>query len=529
MPWRSRFAALQLTEADALREGPFAFYITAPLASPARIERVEMAYLSDGFEDLTGYGLDHLPSPDFWFSRVHPEDHARVQAAWQHLVRDGETDFVYRFQRADGEYRWFREQVRKDRHDGRVVGVVMDAHAVLPREAYLRDVLDQVPLAICRYLEDGTLKYANLRFCEAFGWQRLAGEIAPRSNWYDRLQPEARPAAAARSRALLTSGEPIEMENWHRMDEGLRLYRWRVRAITSAQPPEIEAIGTDITDQREHERMLAQAAKLATLGEMATNTAHELNQPLGAIAMTVGNLTAQLAQGSGADPDHLSAKLARIERNVARARQIIENMQIFSRAEPETLMPVPLQESVTAALGLVSDVLRLDDITVTLSLTEAPCSVHGMPVRLQQVVVNILINARDAIRARRAGDPGAPRGEIHIGLERVARRARLSISDNAGGVPEALTTRIFEPFFTTKPIGEGTGLGLAIAYGIVRDHHGTLSLENVGAGATFTIKLPLLPAEDRADVSAERAPAAPPADVSAQQAAAPAPVPAERR
>lgn len=405
----------------------------------------------------------------------------------------------------------------------------MDVYAVLPHEAYLRDVLDQVPLAICRYLEDGTLKYANRRFCEDFGWQRLAGEIAPRSNWYDRLQPEARSTATARSRALLASGEPIEVESWHPMGEGARLYQWCIRPITSMKPPEIEAIGTDITGQRERERMLAQATKLATLGEMATNTAHELNQPLGAIAMTVGNLTTQLAEGTGADPGYLSAKLARIERNVLRARQVIENMQIFSRAEQETLMHVPLQESITAGLSLVSDMLRLDDITVSRNLTKAPCSVHGMPVRLQQVVVNILINARDAIRVRRTRDPGAPRGEIHIRLERDDARARLSISDNAGGVPEALTPRIFEPFFTTKPVGEGTGLGLAIAYGIVRDHHGTLSQDNVGAGARFTIELPLLPAADRIDLNTNRGPTEQPVGVSEQQAAAPAPVPAARR
>lgn len=489
MPWRSLDAVPPDLQVPHGRHGElFAFYISTPTD---RLETMGIAYLSDGFGPLTGFGLDALSEPGFWLQRVHADDLERVQHAWQLLQSSGMARIAYRWQHADGTYRWFNEQVRYDRGDGHVLGIVTDAHEVLPREAYLREVLDEVPLVICRYREDGSIMFANREFCEVFGHPRAHGQIAPGVNWYRPLPRDQVKRARERNAELLARGVTDQLETWHETAAGRRLYRWRLRGLPGCRPPEIEAIGEDITAQREREHMFAHSAKLATLGEMATNTAHELNQPLAAIAMATGNLAAHLNSGDAYDAGYVDRRLARIEQNIDRARRIIENMQVFSRADTEELEPVSLAGTIDGSISLIGELFRLDNVTLVKSLPEQDCLVVGMQGRLQQVLVNLLVNARDAIRARRVRESDTPSGLIHIALVVDEVTAHVHIADNGGGVPAAVIDRIFEPFFTTKPVGQGTGLGLAIAYGIASDHHGTLTCRNDGEGAVFTLSLPL--------------------------------------
>lgn len=495
MPWRSLSAPSPDPQVQQLRSGEFfAFYVSAPAD---RLETMPISYLSDGFGPLTGFSLETLSRPGFWLERIHAEDLERVQRTWQLLQSVGMAQINYRWKHADGDYRWLHEQIRFDGDDGRVMGIVTDAHAVLPREAYLLEVLDEVPLLICRYREDGTIIFANRSFCEVFGHRRAYGQITPGVNWYRCLPPEMVQRARERNAELLGRGLTDELETWHNTVAGRHLYQWRLRGLPHCNPPEIEAIGTDITEQRKRERMFAHSAKLATLGEMATNTAHELNQPLAAIAMATGNLAAHLHSGAVQDADYVNRRLARIEQNVDRARRIIENMQVFSRTDPEELEQLQLADIIDGSISLVGELFRLDNVTVVKSLPEQDCLVVGMHGRLQQVLVNLLVNARDAIRARRVREPGAPAGLIHIELTMDDDSAHIHIVDNGGGVPAAVIDRIFEPFFTTKPVGQGTGLGLAIAYGIASDHHGTLTCRNDGEMAVFSLSLP------RAVVAAE--------------------------
>ena len=244
------------------------------------------------------------------------------------------------------------------------------------------------------------------------------------------------------------------------------------------------AVFTDVTARKQAEAQVIQTAKLATLGEMATSVAHELNQPLNVIRMAAGNVLRKLEKGK-ADPTYLNDKLERIASQTERAAAIIDHMRMFGRKADEKPTELDPREMVRGALDLMGEQLRLAEIGVSLDLPETCPPVLGHRVQMEQVILNLLTNARDAV--------GANENEMKIALAVGGddEDVRITVSDNGGGIPEKILGRIFEPFFTTKEMGKGTGLGLSVSYGIIRDMGGTIEAENAGGGAKFTITLPV--------------------------------------
>src|SRR5438105_11808373 len=178
---------------------------------------------------------------------------------------------------------------------------------------------------------------------------------------------------------------------------------------------------------------------------------------------------------------------------VRKATEIISHLRTFGRAATVTFEPVSIHEVIARSLSLMHEQLRLREIEVTLDLEDADAVVHGNPIQLEQVFINLLTNARDALAT-------AARKRILISCERDEHTARIRVCDTGGGIPHGLEQRIFDPFFTTKHVGAGTGLGLSITYGIIKEHQGTITVENhPGAaggqgepgGALFLIELPL--------------------------------------
>jgi len=264
-------------------------------------------------------------------------------------------------------------------------------------------------------------------------------------------------------------------------------------------------VGHDETRRHQAERAIVVAGKLVTLGEITTSIAHELSQPLNVIRMAAQNAQAeavpasQLAPGDGEDPEppmpvmpdrefraFAVTKLNRIVAQVDRAAAIISRMRIFSRSTREGPQSFDLRDTCRAAVARVAQFYRAAGIVLEEKLGEEPLVVSGHPPLLEQVLVSILGNARDAL-----GDTLEKSRTVEVSAGRGAEgRVWVRVADNGPGVPEAIRDRIFEPFFTTKPEGQGTGLGLAVSYGIVRDAGGTLTLKPGGPGATFEIDLP---------------------------------------
>jgi C4-dicarboxylate-specific signal transduction histidine kinase len=235
---------------------------------------------------------------------------------------------------------------------------------------------------------------------------------------------------------------------------------------------------------REKQEQLIQAGKLATLGELTTGVAHELNNPLNNIGLFIGNAIDLVALGN-ADTARVLRDLHSALQQVRKATEIISHLRTFGRAAPVGREPVSINEVIERALSLMQEQCRLRQIRVDLDFSPEAPVVAGSPIQLEQVFINLLTNARDAL-----GE--APRKEIQIRTAVRAGWVEITVSDTGPGIPEGLEQRVFDPFFTTKEVGKGTGLGLSITYGIVKDHGGSIAVVRApGRGAAFFIRLPL--------------------------------------
>ena len=248
---------------------------------------------------------------------------------------------------------------------------------------------------------------------------------------------------------------------------------------------------TEEVRRREHELrdkqdQLVQAGKLATVGELTTGIAHELNNPLNNIGLFVGNAIDHI-ELDATDRERLLDELRHALREVRRATAIISHLRTFGRVAPASREPILINGVVRRSFSLLYEHLRLRQIEVRLDLCPEDPVVLGNAIQLEQVLVNLLTNARDAVA-------NAPRKLIHVESTVGEGTVDLLVHDTGPGIPAGLEERIFDPFFTTKDVGAGTGLGLSIAYGIVKDHGGTISVvrgASAGDGATFLVRLPL--------------------------------------
>lgn len=251
---------------------------------------------------------------------------------------------------------------------------------------------------------------------------------------------------------------------------------------------------SDITERLLAEQQLIQASKMATLGEMSTGVAHELNQPLSVIK-TAGNFLHKKAlKGRKIDDDTMKTLTGEINSQVDRASKIINHMREFGRKSDVVKEEVQLNDALKQALEIFRQQLKLREIEVVLDLQPQTPSVMADSNRLEQVFINLLINARDAIEAKWWGnvDPKEKAKKITLRTRKKNGKAIVEIADTGTGISKAIIDKIFEPFFTTKQVGKGTGLGLSISYGIVRDYDGTISVESEeDKGSTFTIQFPV--------------------------------------
>ncbi len=261
--------------------------------------------------------------------------------------------------------------------------------------------------------------------------------------------------------------------------------------------PVVIASTADITQRLETEQQLIQAAKMATLGEMSAGVAHEINQPLTVIGTGANYLLKQFKRGNGVDPETVLDVAGELVEQVARATRIINHLREFGRKAEVATDLIDINRPIENVFNLLGQQLRVHNIKVRTSLHPGLPPIKGDANRLEQVFVNLVLNARDAIEERREGY-GAPKdGLISVKTFPKNGEVVVEISDNGVGIPEKQRDRIFEPFFTTKEVGKGTGLGLSISYGIVRDLGGGIEVDSeVGFGTTFTLTFPA--AEDRA-------------------------------
>lgn len=240
----------------------------------------------------------------------------------------------------------------------------------------------------------------------------------------------------------------------------------------------------DVTARVQLEEQLQISEKMASIGVLAAGVAHEVNTPLTGIS----SFTQMLLEG--ADPsDPRTGLLEKIEKQTFRAAKIVNGLLNLSRPASGTitdLAPVDLNVVIADILSLLEHQFSMQHITVRRELSEGQATVMGIEHKLQQIFLNLFLNAKDAM----------PKGGwLSVSTRRTGSEIVAEVRDTGSGIPSDHLSRIYDPFFTTKAIGQGTGLGLSITYGIVREHHGSIDCDSAtGQGTKFTIALPALEA-----------------------------------
>ena len=416
------------------------------------------------------------------------------------LLREGRLmDHECRLRRRDGSEVWVLENIHAvDGPDGTRVleGTQFDiterkrAEAEFAREhALMRAVFESTPDMLFYKGRDGRYRGCNRTF-EVYCGVREKDLIG-------RTTAELFPALAAaldrEDRQTYESRAPVRVERWIRHGDARRLVETVLTPLLDegGKVLGLLGVGRDITARRKSEEQLRQSSKMEAIGQLAGGVAHDFNNLL---TIILGNLI--VARGTLPDPHDARDALEDCEKAARRAAELTGQLLGFARRAPMSMVPTDLNACVGATISLLKRVLD-PRVLVDVRADPALWSVDAASTQIEQVLMNLCLNARDAM-------PDG--GRITFSTENVAVRAsyagrlldarpgefiRLRVEDTGVGIPPETVGRVFEPFFTTKPVGKGTGLGLAMVFGIVKQHNGWIECHSrPGDGTRFDIYLP---------------------------------------
>lgn len=351
--------------------------------------------------------------------------------------------------------------------------------ALRESERSFRELCNSLPHCIGTCDSEGSVDFLNQRWLDYTGRpaeEQLGG------GWLSQLHPEDRGPTLAAWRSSVASGESFRIECRIRGRDGeYRPFDARAVRICDAEGGAVRWFGscTDISELKSAQMQLIQAGKLAALGTFGAGVAHELNQPLTVIRLLTERL--QIA-GVGAEA------LGGIARQVSRMARIVNNLLAFSHKSAPRREVIGAVQPLEAALELMAAQLRLAGVAVDRRYDEELSAVAVDPVHVQSVFFNLLTNALHALETK---PEGAPR-RLELSVAEGEGRLRYRVRDNGPGVSDKSAKQLFDPFFTTKEAGKGTGLGLSLAYGILKEHGGSIRFEACSSeGASFLVELPV--------------------------------------
>ena len=434
-------------------------------------------------------------------TRIIPEDRRREEAEVLERVREGEV--IERFETIRLTKGGERIDVSltvspiKDA-EGRIIGASEIARAITERrqsaaalhrsEAQTQAIFEAASEAILIVDRTGIIESVNRKAEEMFGYPRPALLGQP----LEILLPQR-----VRARHVGHRVAYFEEPRARSMGQGLDLVALRrdgtefpveisLSYFEAAQGRQAVAFVTDITQRQAMERATRQAERLSALGRLAAGIAHEVNNPIGIISSRIEIML--LGAEAQPLPGKVTDDLKVLHRHAQRVARIAHGLLTFARESSGEWGRVDLNQVVEDTLLLLEKELARADIVVRRALLPGLPSIHGQVDALQQVVMNLVTNARDALGRG---------GEISLETKVVPGRdaaVRLVVGDTGPGIPPDVLPRIFDPFYTTK--SEGTGLGLSISYAIVHDHKGTIEIDSSpGRGAVFTLTFPAAAAE----------------------------------
>jgi len=457
------------------------------------------------------FGMDTRAAWDSHIPFLHPDDHEETRRVWSTCLRTGRAGEVsFRVRNAEGEYRWFLSRAEPLRaSDGTLlywIGVnhyIDDAkraqealersEAELRRsEKELREVIDTIPTVAWSALPDGSHSYVNKRFVEYSG---LSAEQAAASGWHAATHPDDLQQHVSKWMASVASGDLFENEVRFRRADGQ--YRWH---LCRGVPLRDEAgnivkwygVLTDVEERKQAEFYLSKASRLATVAELSASIAHELNQPLMSVLANAQAAKRWLV----ANPPNLleaNASIERIIRDARAADEVMLHIRGLFKHESFEKKEVSIRDALSEAVRFLRGDPRKHDISIDWQLDEHLPTVSVDLTQIQQVFINLLSNAMEALEDSQISP--------HIIVRASStdqNQILIQVIDNGLGVADQ--EKIFNAFVTTKR--NGMGIGLAVSRSIVEAHGGRLWAENnPSGGATFNVALPISPVDQTFDVT----------------------------
>lgn len=449
-----------------------------------------------GYWYAFGYDPDAIePILETWTSKIHPEDHDRVLESLKTAVADRAEMWSaeYRFRRSDGTYAHVVDRgyllLDESGTPLRVVGGMSDLTGRIETESRLREqaeLLEAASDAILVRDVGGRVLYMNRRAEELYGWSRE--EAIGRDVRELQFAQSAEVFAHANDEVLRVGQWSGELEQVTR--DGRLLItrgRWTVLREREGQPRSVLVINTDVTAEKAREAQMARAQRLESIGTLAGGIAHDLNNVLLPILFSAELLLSDEVDAERREDIGAIATAAR------RGAEMIRQLLSFARGSESRHVAIDLRSVVTEVVALIRESFA-KAITLDITLPDVPCLVEGDATHLEQVLMNLLLNARDAMP-----DGGRMSIEVaHAAPEQfketppgIQKCVVVTVSDTGMGMSPRVRERIFEPFFTTKAVGVGTGLGLSTSHALVHGHGGVISVESeLGVGSQFRVILP---------------------------------------
>ena len=451
-----------------------------------------MIYVSPAYERIWGRSVEALyTNPDSFCDAIHPDDRALVST---YVPRRDTYEHEYRIVDGTGAIRWIRDRSFPVERDGVVahfVGVATDiteSKRVSTEHADMAERLRMISTATNDGLWEWDIVTGNVWWTEQnFTLYGLDPSTMPSYEvWVNTIHPDDRDAVVGRFAAALEDGTTSTVDEYRvlRPDGGVLEVSDRACIIRDAAGKPLRVVGAlqDITARRELERQLRQVQKMEAIGQLAGGIAHDFNNILQAAILELA-----LLQGTAGLPESAVVRTTELRSIVERAANLTRQLLVFSRREAMRPQRIDVNNRIVDVVRLLRRVIG-ESVSLHLELASGVLAASADPSMLDQVLINLAVNARDAMP-----DGGALTIETSLRPHNGRRHICISVRDTGTGITADALPRIFEPFYTTKDAGRGTGLGLATVHGIVEQHGGSIEvISERGRGTTFDVFLPAL-------------------------------------
>jgi PAS domain S-box-containing protein len=472
------------------------FWMTDP-------DRKEVLYVSPGYEKIWGRSCQSLrENPQTWSEAIHPEDRERIAAAGPKQI-SGTYDEEYRILRPNGEVRIIRDRAFPVKNaQGRVyrlAGVAGDITERKITEDRLRQQAEMLDLAheaiIVRDFTTEQIIFWNKGAELMYGW--TAEEAIEQPIGTLLCIDTSKPAKIAQT--LSEKGE------WHGETQvvsksGKKLVvntRATLIRDSAGRPQAVLSINADVTEQRKLEAQFLRAQRMESIGTLASGVAHDLNNILAPIMMSVPLLRGELSAESR------DSIITTVEMSAERGAQIVKQVLAFGRGLEGERRIMSVRSSISE-LGKIMRETFPKDVRVELDTASELWPVNADATQIHQVLLNLCVNARDAMPNGGRLKMSARNMEVDANYAAMltdvsaGRYVVVGVADEGTGIPQEILGRIFDPFFTTKGVGKGTGLGLSTVLGIVKSHGGGIQVSSeMGKGTTFQVYLPAAAESDQ--------------------------------